>query len=132
MKKVLVLCNRNSYRSQMAGAIVDACLGDKWQAFSAGTQPAGYVHSKAIAVLAEIGIQNCGASQHSDEFRDVNFGRVVTVCDDAENCPVWLGKGQRVHIGFPDPTKTDLIADFRKEGDEIKHQIVPFLEVYED
>lgn len=117
----------------MAEAIVNAHRGDKWQAFSAGTQPAGYVHPKAIAALAEIGIQHTGESKHTDEFRHADFDLVVTVCDDAaENCPVWLGKGKRVHIGFPDPAKKDVITDFRKVRDEIERQIIPLLEVYED
>jgi arsenate reductase len=99
MKQVLFLCTGNSCRSQMAEAIVNAWMGDAWQAFSAGTQPAGYVHPRAAQVLAEIGIQHEGRSKSADEFRDVPFDVVVTVCDNAvgynaaENCPVWLGQG---------------------------------------
>ena len=56
-RKVLFLCTGNSCRSQMAEAIVNARLGDAWEAYSAGTQPAGYVHPLAIRALAEIGIR---------------------------------------------------------------------------
>ena len=79
----------------MAEAIVNARLGDAWQAFSAGTKPAGYVHPKALTALSEIGIQHTGRSKMADEFRDVDFDLVVTVCDSAaEECPVWLGMGK--------------------------------------
>jgi arsenate reductase len=108
MKKVLFLCTGNSCRSQMAEAIVNARLGDTWQAFSAGTKPAGYVHPKALEALAEIGIQHTGSSKRADEFRDVDFDLVVTVCDSAaEECPLWLGKGKRVHHSFTDPAKAE-------------------------
>ena len=101
-RKVLFLCTGNSCRSQMAEAIVNARLGDVWEAYSAGTQPAGYVHPLALRALAEIGIQHGGRSKHADEYRSVPFDLVVTVCDDAaENCPVWLGQGKRVHLGSP-------------------------------
>ncbi|NMC81112.1 MAG: arsenate reductase ArsC, partial [Chloroflexi bacterium] len=124
-RKVLFLCTGNSCRSQMAEAIVNACLGDRWQAFSAGTQPTGVVHPKAIQALAEIGITHHGRSKSADEFRQMDFDLVVTVCDDAaENCPVWLGKGQRRHVGFPDPAKAsgteeEVMAVFRTVRDEI-------------
>ena len=92
----------------MAEAVVNHFIGDQWQAFSAGTQPAGYVHPLALQALAEIGIQHAGESKSVDRFRGENFDAVITVCDDAaENCPVWLGKGKRVHIGFPDPAKVE-------------------------
>jgi hypothetical protein len=68
MKKVLFLCTGNSCRSQMAEAIVNARFGDAWQAVSAGTKPAGYVHPKAIAALAEIGIQHEGRSSWPMNF----------------------------------------------------------------
>ncbi|HQV64367.1 MAG TPA: arsenate reductase ArsC, partial [Anaerolineales bacterium] len=54
MKKVLFLCTGNSCRSQMAEAIVNARMGGEWQAVSAGTKPAGYIHPKALEVLSEI------------------------------------------------------------------------------
>ncbi len=55
----------------------------------------------AIRTLAEIGIQHQGRSKSVDEFRDVPFDLVVTVCDSAaEEYPVWLGQGKRVHLGF--------------------------------
>jgi arsenate reductase (thioredoxin) len=56
-RNVLFLCTGNSCRSQMAEAIVNARLGAKWHAFSAGTEPAGFLHPKALTVLAEIGIE---------------------------------------------------------------------------
>ncbi len=105
-RRVLFLCTGNSCRSQIAEAIVNARLGDVWEAYSAGTQPAGYVHPLALLALREIGIEHDGRSKSADEFRTVPFDLVVTVCDDAaENCPVWLGQGRRVHLGFPDPAK---------------------------
>jgi arsenate reductase len=127
-RKVLFLCTGNSCRSQMAAAIVNARLGEVWEAYSAGTQPAGYVHSLAIRALAEIRIQYQGHSKHADEYRAVPFDLVVTVCDDAaENCPVWLGQGKRVHLGFPDPakatgTEAEIMAAFRRVRDDIAQQ----------
>ena len=108
MKKVLFLCTGNSCRSQLAEAIVNARLAGEWQAVSAGTKPAGYVHPKALEVLSEIGIQHSGRSKLVDEFRGEHFDLVVTVCDSAaEECPVWIGKGKREHHSFPDPAKAD-------------------------
>jgi len=117
----------------MAEAIVNARLGDTWQAVSAGTKPAGYVHPKALAALAEIGIQHEGRSKRaaSREFRDADFDLVVTVCDSAaEECPVWLGKGKRVHHSFPDPALTDNMDDFRKVRDDIAREMIKLLSEY--
>ena len=86
----------------MAEAIVTKEWADSWQAYSAGTRPAGYVHPKALAALKEIGIDWTGKSQHSDGFRQLTFDKVITVCDNAaEDCPVWLGQGTVVHSSFP-------------------------------
>jgi arsenate reductase len=132
-RKVLILCTGNSCRSQLAEAIVNARLGDTWEAVSAGTKPAGYTHPLAIQALAEIGIDHRGRSKHADEFRGVDFDVVITVCDDAaENCPVWLGKGKRVHIGFDDPAKSEgtneqLMVVFRRVRDEIAEKIPAYL-----
>jgi arsenate reductase (thioredoxin) len=123
-RKVLFLCTGNSCRSQIAEAIVNARLGDSWEAVSAGTKPAGYVHPKVVAALAEIGIEHQGRSKLADEFRGVDFDLVVTVCDSAaEECPIWLGKGKRVHHSFPDPAKTDKMDDFRVVRDAIAREI---------
>jgi arsenate reductase len=127
--KVLFLCTGNSCRSQMAEAIVNAHLGEEWEALSAGVKPAGYVHPLAIRALAEIGIHHQGTSKSVEEFRQKSFALVVTVCDTAaEECPVWLGKGQRLHLGFPDPAKVsgddeENLAPFRKVRDDISVQI---------
>jgi arsenate reductase len=135
-KKVLFLCTGNCVRSQMAEAIVNARMGDKWEVFSAGTHPAGFVHPKALAVLSEIGIQHNGRSKSVDEFQGVDFDLVVTVCDEAsEECPVWLGKGIRAHHSFPDPAKavgTDeqVLQAFRKVRDDIEREIIPLLAQY--
>jgi arsenate reductase len=131
--RVLILCTGNSARSQMAEAIVNHDLGETWQAFSAGTRPAGYVHPAAIQTLAEIGIDHHGDSKSTDVFRGQEFDVVITVCDDAaENCPVWLGKGKRVHIGFPDPagaagSTAEQMPVFRQVRDDIRSKIPAFL-----
>ena len=128
-RRVLMLCTGNSCRSQMAEAIVNARLGQDWQAFSAGTKPAGFVHAKALAALEEIGIHHQGRSKSVDEFRGQAFDRVITVCDSAaEECPVWLGKGQRLHRSFPDPARTDDMEAFRHVRDAMLRELLPMLE----
>jgi arsenate reductase len=91
------------------------------------------VHLKAIQVLEEIGITHEGESKHTDQFRDMDLDVVVTVCDDAaENCPVWLGNGKRVHLGFPDPAKAEgtdeeVLAIFRSVRDAIAQKVPELL-----
>lgn len=135
--RVLILCTGNSARSQLAEAIVNHDLGDRWQASSAGTEPAGYVHPLAIKVLSEIGIDHHGVSKSVDQFRNEPLDLVITVCDDAaENCPVWLGKGKRAHISFPDPAKAkgseeEVLNEFRAVRDDIRKKIPAYLDELE-
>jgi arsenate reductase len=132
VRKVLFLCTGNSCRSQMAEAIVNT-RHIEWRAFSAGTRPAGSVHPTAIQVLREIGIQHRGESKSVEQFRDDNFDLVVTVCDDAnEECPVWLGRGKRIHQSFRDPAKVEgtdeeRLAVFRQVRDELIKKIPDLL-----
>lgn len=136
MNKVLFLCTGNSCRSQLAEAIVNARLGDTWNAVSAGTKPAGYVHPRALEVLEEIGIRHDGRSKLADEFKGIDFDLVVTVCDSAaEECPIWLGKGKRVHHSFPDPahaegTDEEIMNVFRSVRDDIEKEMIELLNAH--
>ena len=118
----------------MAEAIVNARAGKRWEAFSAGTRPAGFVHPATVRVLSEIGIDASRArSKPADEFRGQPFDLVVTVCDQAaEECPVWLGSGKRVHLSFPDPARAqgeeeEILSAFRSVRDSIQREIPPLL-----
>ena len=133
-QRVLFLCTGNSCRSQMAEGLVNHYLADQWEAFSAGTEPTGYVHPLAVQVMSE---QEINISDHYskrvEEFREVEFDQVITVCDDAaENCPVWLGSGRVTHISFPDPAKAtgseaERLAVFRQVRDNIGQRVLNHL-----
>ena len=130
-KRVLFLCTGNSCRSQMAEGLVNHYLGDRWEAFSAGTKPSGYVHPLAVRAMAELGIDiSSHRSKSTDEVRDVAFDRVITVCDHAaKNCPAWLGQGVVQHIGFPDPASAEGSEDerlmaFRSVRDGLRREML--------
>ena len=109
MKKVLVLCTGNSCRSVMAEALINQ-LKDDYQAVSAGSQPAGYVHPKSIETLKRHGIDpGQPKSQSWDDFADTAFDYVITVCDNAANeaCPAFMGDFKRLHWSTPDPAKAE-------------------------
>lgn len=88
----------------------------------------------ALRALAEIGIVHTGIPRSIDSFVGEAFDVVITVCDDAaENCPLWLGQGRRVHIGFPDPaeaigTDVERMRVFRYIRDAIEREIIGYLE----
>jgi arsenate reductase len=110
MKKVLVLCTGNSCRSVMAEALINHLGQGKYQAVSAGSFPAGYVHPKSIATLQRHGIDpGAPRSKSWDEFADQHFDLLVTVCDQAanESCPVGLAQYPRLHWSTPDPAKAE-------------------------
>jgi arsenate reductase len=132
--KVLVLCTGNSARSQMSEGLINHLLGDRWEAFSAGTKPSGYVHPLAVAVMEELGIDISNQTSKSvEQFRDEAFDVVITVCDHAaQNCPTWLGGGQVNHIGFPDPaaatgSESERRQCFRDIRDAIRDNVLGFL-----
>lgn len=135
-KEVIFVCTGNSCRSQIAEAIVNARLSSEWKAYSAGTQPANNVHTVAIEVLKEIGINHQGRTKTVGEFYNHEFDLVVTMCDAAaEKCPLWLGKGKRVHMGFPDPAKATgdeetIKQVFRQVRDNIAEEIPKLLKIY--
>jgi arsenate reductase len=133
-KQVLFLCTGNSCRSQMAEGLVNHFLTSEWQAQSAGTDPAGYVHPLSVEAMAELQIDiSKQRSKSVDEFRDREFDAVVTVCDDAAgNCPVWLGTGLKTHIGFDDPaiaagSEEEKLVVFRRVREEIRRDVLRYL-----
>ena len=119
MKKILVLCTGNSCRSIMAEGLINHFGKDDFQAFSAGSNPAGYVHPMSIKTLERAGIfKSDYKSQSWDEFSDMEFDLVITVCDNAagEACPVYLTSAPKVHWGVEDPAK------FKGSEEEIENE----------
>jgi arsenate reductase len=133
LKKVLFLCTGNSCRSQMAEVLLNKLGQGRFEAASAGSKPAGYVHPLALSLFQELGLPAEGLRSKSlDEFRDRKFDVVVTVCDRAkENCPVWPG-AEMVHWSFEDPaqavgTDEQKRAAFRKIFNEIQRRLRLFV-----
>jgi len=125
--RVLILCTGNSCRSHMAEGILRAAAGDILEVCSAGSNPAGHVHPKAVDALAEIGIDiSTHTSKHMNDFLDRDVETVITVCGNADQaCPVFPGQVNRHHWPFDDPahaagTDEEIRAEFRRVRDEIR------------
>jgi arsenate reductase (thioredoxin) len=104
--KVLFLCTGNSARSIFAEYFLRRLGGARFLAYSAGAQPSGVVHPLTLKVLRErFGLDASEARSKSwEEFRDVRFDFVITVCDSARaSCPIWPGQPARAHWGVDDP-----------------------------
>ncbi len=127
--RILFLCTGNSCRSQMAEGWARALKSDVIDAYSAGIETHG-LNPNAVKVMAEAGIDiTSQQSQNVDEFADVEFDVVVTVCGHAhENCPVFTGNARVVHRGFDDPpklasgaaTEDEALDHYRRVRDEIR------------
>ena len=131
-KKIIFLCTGNSARSQMAEGLMRHFRGEEFEVFSAGVEPKG-VHAKAIEAMRETGIDISGQqSKQVDELPTREFDYIITLCDHAaQNCPVFLGEGVRLHQGFSDPaavqgSEQDVLEAFRKVRDELKQFILAF------
>ena len=133
-KKVLFLCTHNSCRSQMAEGLVNHDLGERIEAFSAGTE-ATRVNPLAAKVMAELGIDlSTHSSKILDEFADQPFDYVITLCGDAnEKCPLFFGGVKRLHMGFEDPSRlpgseAEVLPAYRRVRDEIRRAMGEFFE----
>jgi arsenate reductase len=106
MKKILVLCTGNSCRSQIAEGYLRHFAGPNAEIYSAGIETHG-VNPKAIETMNADGIDISGhTSNNIDEYLNIDFDFVITVCDHAkENCPYFPTKAKKFHYNFPDPAK---------------------------
>lgn len=124
-KNILVLCTGNSCRSQIAEGYLHYFAGNKANVYSAGIETHG-VNPKAIATMAKVGIDISNhTSNHVDEYRNVDFQFIITVCDNAkERCPYFPSQAIRFHHNFPDPAKaTGTAAEMEIEFDRVRDLI---------
>jgi arsenate reductase len=133
---VLFVCTGNSCRSQMAEGFLRALGGDRFEAFSAGTDPHP-IHPLTVQVMAEAGIDIRGQrpTSLSEHLGKRQFACVVAVCDRADrSCPSVLpGVGERLFWPFDDPaafegTDDERLARFRQVRDQIRARIQAWLD----
>ena len=124
-KSILFICTHNSARSQIAEGLMNELYREKYDAFSAGTEPTG-VNPFALEVMEEMGIDISGhRSKGLDGFPAQEFDYVITVCDHAkEVCPFFPGGKNQLHKGFKDPaavegSNMEKLSAFRATRDEI-------------
>ena len=134
MKKVLVLCTGNSCRSQIAEGYLRHFAGNKAEIYSAGIETHG-VNPKAIKIMKEDGVDiSAHTSNHIDEYSNVDFDFIITVCDNAkESCPNFPSKAIKFHQNFPDPAKAsgseqEVMAQFRQVRDMIREYARDFVD----
>lgn len=125
-KKILILCTGNSCRSQIAHGFLKTFAGSKTEVYSAGIETHG-VNPKAIKTMMEEGIDiSDHTSNNIDEYKNVDFDFVITVCDNAkENCPYFPTTAKIFHHNFSDPAKAQGTEDeidnhFKVVREEIK------------
>lgn len=133
-RNILVLCTGNSCRSQMAHGYLKKFAGDKADIYSAGVETHG-VNPNAIKFMAEDGVD---ISQHTsnlvDEYMDIKFDFVITVCDNAkERCPYFPTTAVKLHHNFSDPSKVkgteeEIRNAFIETRDEIKRYFKKFVD----
>jgi arsenate reductase len=128
-QRVLFLCTHNSARSQMAEGLLGHLAGDRFEAYSAGTE-ATHVRPLAIRAMAELGIDiSHQESKTLDRYLGEPFDVLITVCDQAnESCPVFPGAKERLHWSLPDPSKAtgtedQQLAVYREVRDAIRARI---------
>jgi arsenate reductase (thioredoxin) len=126
MKNILVLCTGNSCRSQIAHGYLQYFAGNKAKVYSAGVETHG-VNPKAIAVMKEDGVDiSLHTSNNVDEYFNVDFDFVITVCDNAkERCPYFPTNAKIIHHNFSDPAKAtgtedEVMNEFRRIRQMIK------------
>jgi arsenate reductase (thioredoxin) len=132
-QRVIFVCTHNSARSQMAEGMLRAWGGDRFEAFSAGTE-ATRVRPEAIAVMDEIGI-DIGAQESKtlEPFMGDAFSWLITVCDQAkESCPIIPGVSQQAHWSIEDPSEVEgdeatRLAAFRVARDILRDRIHIFM-----
>ena len=127
-KKILVLCTGNSCRSQIAEGYLRLFAGDRAEVYSAGIETHG-VNPRAIETMKEDGIDiSKNTSNNIDEYRDIGFDFVITVCDNArERCPFFPTNAKKFHRNFSDPAKaTGTEEEIKVRFREVRQQIKDF------
>ena len=106
--RALFVCTHNSARSQMAEGLLRHLAGDRFEAFSAGTE-ATRVRPEAVSAMNDLGIDISGQeSKTLVRYLGEPFDYVITVCDEAnEACPFFPGAKVRLHWSLPDPSRAD-------------------------
>ena len=134
MTNILILCTGNSCRSQIAHGYFEYLTdGRKVKVYSAGVETHG-VNPRAIATMQADDIDiSQNTSNNINEYFDISFDYVLTVCDNAkERCPYFPTQAEKFHYNFPDPAKAtgteeEIMEQFEAVREEIKRYVIAFV-----
>ncbi len=114
----------------MAEGFLNALYGDRYEAFSAGTDPTA-VHPYTIRVMAEVGVDiSRKGAKNVSLFLGQEMDEVVTVCDQArESCPFFPFGKKHTHQSFPDPasvqgSEEEKLDFFRRVREAIREWVI--------
>lgn len=129
--KVLFLCTGNSCRSQMAEGWSRELKKDTIEVYSAGAEIRG-LNPDAVKVMAEAGVDISGQkSKHVNDYKDMEFDLVITVCGHArETCPYFPPRCRVVHVGFDDPP--EMAEELARQGASTEEQLDCFRRVRDE
>lgn len=128
--RVLFVCTHNSARSQFAAALWAERTGER--AESAGSQPAGRVHPKAIAAARQYGLDLSAATPKGYRSIVGNPEVVISVCDRARESGIPFRPRRLLHWSVPDPVETNTRLAFRSAFGEIAQRIDGLLGLPQD
>ena len=136
MENILILCTGNSCRSQIAHGYFNKFSNNKCKIYSAGIETHG-LNPNAVQTMLRDDIDiSTHTSNDVNEYLDINFDYIITVCDHAnESCPNIPSKNAlRIHKNFLDPSKIENSInpqnDFDNCRDEIKNFTLNFYKKY--
>ncbi|MDC0106045.1 arsenate reductase ArsC [Flavobacteriaceae bacterium] len=133
MKNILILCTGNSCRSQIAHGYFDKFSNNKCVIYSAGIETHGLNPNAVQTMLRDTIDISRHTSNNVNEYIDINFDFIITVCDHAnESCPNIPSKNAlRIHKNFFDPSKIKNSSNPQEDFDKCREEIKKFsLEFY--
>ena len=126
---VIFICTGNSCRSQIAEGLLKEEAGNKFNVYSAGSNPSR-VHPAAVSVMSEWGIDiSHQKSEHLNDYANRDIHIVITVCDNAkQSCPVFSNSKLKIHWSIKDPfhgwnNNPKKLQPYRDTRDDLKNRI---------
>lgn len=129
---LVFICTENSARSLMAEAIARSQYADRFDVFSAGSQPT-YPDIRALDAIQRHGLSNEGlVSKSLADLEDTDFDYAIVLCSKAQQeCQNQLNARNVLAWDFPDPKENGKAKAYDITLNELSERLKMFVLLYD-